>query len=781
MVAEVFLKRHFFFSALLPLGLLVVLCGCSAREEPVEVDSQQIDQLYRQALEYVKNRQPQAANATYQQMLEIDPDHYEAWLGLAEVQMRQRRFAAALPYLERAKSLDPQRIEARLQLARTYLQLERKHEARTLLQNIVVDFPRKIYARLTLAQLLMTQAPPDPQGALEQYIAIIAFAPTHFQARSGAAACRLHLGFFSQAAKDIEALLAEKPGDGHLNFLLGVAHHWQADYAGAVQAYSKALDSLPSDSPQRPVWQWNLRLAYLEARGEYPGDLQVPYQIQLATRTASSPVIFTDVAAAFTVNKKDRGRGSAWGDFDGDGDLDLFTVGIQVPHALYRNDQGASFADITEEAGLYDGRGGWGALCADYDNDGDLDLYVTRDAWEGRAPNSLYRNRGGGAFDDIGPAAGVAGAEASFTAAWGDYDNDGNLDLYVADGITGDGSPNKLYRNQGDGQFTDQAEAAGVAHPGKSLGVAFGDCDLDGDLDLYVADVDGPNTLYRNDGSNGFADITAAAGVAEPTVGGYVAFFFDYNNDARPDLFVSSMAYYQDFVSSQVSGRAHGSHRAHLYRNNGNGSFTDVAPKAGLDRYFGSMGAGFGDVDYDGRLDIYLANGGPVMHRFEPNILYHNRGNRFVDISEAAGVDNLGKGHGATFADYDSDGDLDLYAGIGGHYPGDLWANSLYRNEGHANHWLVVEVEGRASNRSAIGTRVRVRSGPLVQEAEVSSGFGFGSSNSLPLEFGLGDRIQVDAVEIFWPSGIVERHQRLPVDQVLRFAEPDQLRSVGIE
>ena len=201
MVAEVFLKRHFFFSALLPLGLLVVLCGCSAREEPVEVDPQQIDQLYRQALEYIENRQPQAANATYQQMLEIDPDHYEAWLGLAEVQMRQRRFAAALPYLERAKSLDPQRIEARLQLARTYLQLERIHEARTLLQNIVVDFPRKIYARLTLAQLLMTQAPPDPQGALEQYIAIIAFAPTHFRARSGAAACRLHLGFFFAGGK----------------------------------------------------------------------------------------------------------------------------------------------------------------------------------------------------------------------------------------------------------------------------------------------------------------------------------------------------------------------------------------------------------------------------------------------------------------------------------------------------------------------------------------------------------------------------------------------------
>jgi hypothetical protein len=161
------------------------------------------------------------------------------------------------------------------------------------------------------------------------------------------------------------------------------------------------------------------------------------------------------------------------------------------------------------------------------------------------------------------------------------------------------------------------------------------------------------------------------------------------------------------------------------------------------------------------------------MPRFEPNILYHNKGDRFADITESAGVGNLGKGHGATFADFDSDGDLDLYAGIGGHYPGDLWANSLYRNEGHANHWLVVKVQGRNSNHSAIGTRVRVRSGDRVQEAEISSGFGFGSSNSLALEFGLGARTQVDELEIFWPSGKTEKHQRLDADQVLHFIESD--------
>ena len=162
-----------------------------------------------------------------------------------------------------------------------------------------------------------------------------------------------------------------------------------------------------------------------------------------------------------------------------------------------------------------------------------------------------------------------------------------------------------------------------------------------------------------------------------------------------------------------------------------------------------------------------------MMARFEPNILYHNRGDRFADITAAAGVGNLGKGHGATFADYDSDGDLDLYAGIGGHYPGDVWPNSLYRNEGHANHWIVVELQGRPSNQSAIGARLKLLAGDLTQVAEVSSGGGFGSSNSLPVEFGLGDRTRIDALEIRWPAGKSEVHRNLGVDRVLRFAEGD--------
>jgi hypothetical protein len=184
------------------------------------------------------------------------------------------------------------------------------------------------------------------------------------------------------------------------------------------------------------------------------------------------------------------------------------------------------------------------------------------------------------------------------------------------------------------------------------------------------------------------------------------------------------------------------------------------------------MGAGYGDVDYDGLIDLCLANGGPNMARFEPDILYRNLGNRFADITESAGMAPIGKGHGVSFADYDVDGDLDLYLGDGGHYPGDLWRNHLYRNEGHDNNWLALTLEGSGpSNRSAIGAQLVLRAGDLVQLAQVSSGDGFGCTSSLQAEFGLGRRTQVDALEIRWPSG---KTQQLPVagiNQTMHIAE----------
>jgi hypothetical protein len=516
---------------------------------------------------------------------------------------------------------------------------------------------------------------------------------------------------------------------------------------------------------KRTVRQWNLRLAYGEAYGTYPGDLEPAYRIGFAPLDEDSPVRFTDIAAEAGVGKKDRGRGVAWLDYDRDGDPDIFAAGIQTPHAFYRNDGDGTFADITAESGLLDPRGGWASIAADYDADGDPDLFVTREAWEGLAPNSLYQNQGDGTFQDVAPQAGVAGMDDSFMAVWADYDNDGLPDLYVASGITGSKLPNRLYHNQGDGTFQDHGNRAGVDYRGKTLGVTCGDYDDDGDIDLYAIDVYAPNHLYRNEGGH-FTDVTTQAGVAKPGEGSYVGFFIDAEGDGDLDLFISAMNFYEDIVQSRVTGLALRPTRAYLYRNDGHDTFRDIAPQQGLARSFGSMGAGYGDIDYDGLVDIYLTNGGPIMSRFEPNILFHNRGDRFADITVSAGVGNPGKGHGVGFADYDQDGDLDLYTAVGGHYPGDLWPNSLYRNEGHQNHWLGVDL-----GAGAIGARLRLRAGNLLGVVEVSSGPGFGSTNSLPAEIGLGSHTRVDTLEIRWPDGAIERHTDLDTDRFHHFVE----------
>ena len=354
-------------------------------------------------------------------------------------------------------------------------------------------------------------------------------------------------------------------------------------------------------------------------------------------------------------------------------------------------------------------------------------------------------------------------------AVWSDYDNDGLPDLYVASGITRSGLPNRLYKNQGDGTFVDRGAEAGVDYRGRVLGVTCGDYDDDGDVDLYAIDVFALNHLYRNDGNGTFTDDTHRAGVGKPSEGSYVGFFIDAEGDGDLDLFISAMNFYEDIVQSRVTGLALRPTRAYLYRNDGSGEFTDTTVPAGLPRSFGSMGAGFGDIDYDGLIDIYLTNGGPIMSRFEPNTLFHNRGQlRFADITLSAGVGNPGKGHGVGFADYDQDGDLDLYTAVGGHYPGDLWANSLYRNEGHQNHWLGIDLgEGRA-----IGTHLRLRAGDHIGVVEISSGPGFGSTNDLPAEFGLGHHTRIDSLEIRWPDGTVEYRTDLEVDRLHRFAEP---------
>jgi hypothetical protein len=495
------------------------------------------------------------------------------------------------------------------------------------------------------------------------------------------------------------------------------------------------------------------------------------------------------------------GAGAGFFDCDNDGDLDLYLVNglvldgdprTRASDALYRNEGQGRFVDMTLAAGITDGHYGIGCAAADYDNDGDQDLYVAN-----YGPNALYRNEGKGRFFETAKGAGVADSRWSVAASWLDYDNDGMLDLFVANYLDFDhhhpkerslaslhegyrsypgprdyqAQPDALYRNLGDGTFAEVTAQAGInpqGADGKSMGSLATDYDGDGDLDLFVANDRTPKQLYRNDGGH-FSEVALWAGVAYDESGGSSGAMGvdagDYDGDGRLDLFVTN------FVFEYNS----------LYRNLGDGTFGDLTTAVGLAQpsyqYVG-WGASFFDYDNDGWLDIFVANGhvhedmdllNESVSFGQPKQLFHNEGGKsFSEVSAQSGPPFLvaHSSRGAAFGDYDDDGDLDVAViNLGG--PAELLRN----DGGNREHWLGLRLKGRAGNRDAVGALVRVRAGSLRMVREVHAGSSYGSQSDLRVYFGLGGQTRVDSLEIRWPGGRVETFAELPVNRQLRFEE----------
>jgi hypothetical protein len=422
-----------------------------------------------------------------------------------------------------------------------------------------------------------------------------------------------------------------------------------------------------------------------------------------------------------------RGGGAAWGDYDGDGDLDLYLANWNGPNKLFRNDAG-EFVDATA-APLDDAGAGTGVAWGDYDNDGDLDLYVANSD----GANRLFRNDGAG-FTDVttGP---LGDTRASHGVAWADYDLDSDLDLYVAN--TG---YNRLLENLGWPTWEFVVADSSTASA-QSEGVAWGDYDNDGDPDLFVANRGMPNRLYRNDGGV-LTDVTA------PPIGGFATSigvaWGDYDNDGDLDAFVANM-----FGANQ------------LLRNQGDGSFVNATAAPLDDPSRDATGVAWLDYDNDGDLDLYVVN------YLGSNRLFRNEGPPFWTFTDAsiAPLDNDGSGWGVACADFDEDGEIDIYLTNGG-------ANRLFLNDAtEGTHWLGIKLVGTISNRSAIGARVRVVSGAGSQIREVSGGSGYLSQDSLPLEFGLGSATVVDTVVVHWPSGLSEAFVGVPADQIIEIVE----------
>ena len=527
---------------------------------------------------------------------------------------------------------------------------------------------------------------------------------------------------------------------------------------------------------------WLLNIAHMTL-DQYPD--QVPEQYRIPSSTFESEVPFPhfpNIAMKLDLGTFNLAGGAIVEDFDGDGDLDIVTSSWDTsgPMHLFRNNADGTFSDRTQQAGLEGLLGGLNLLQADYDNDGNTDILVLRGAWagmQGRDPNSLLRNRGDGTFEDVTFEAGLA--EVSYptqTADWADYDNDGDLDLFIGNESDNDlRSPWQLFQNQGDGTFRDVASEAGVKGHGFTKGVSWGDYDGDRFPDLYVSNFSELNRLYRNRGNGTFEDVTSQLGVAHPK-SSFPVWFWDYNNDGALDLFVSS---YGGHIAHQAAHRLGLSPRfekACLYEGDGQGGFREVAEQRGLGVPMQPMGSNFGDLDNDGYLDFYLGTGDPSYASVVPNLMFSNQGGqRFADVSVSGGFAHLQKGHGVVFADLDSDGDLDVFEQMGGAFPGDAFSDALYENPGMGNNWMAVQLVGQQSNRSAIGARIRVQieENGLTRSIyrHINSGGSFGA-NPLRQTFGRGKAESAQLLEIFWPrTGKTQVLMNPPPAQVIQIVE----------
>jgi hypothetical protein len=416
---------------------------------------------------------------------------------------------------------------------------------------------------------------------------------------------------------------------------------------------------------------------------------------------------------------------------------------------------------------------------ADYENDGKPDVLLMRGAWEEPRRLTLLRNKGGGVFEDVSVASGLDEPISTESSVWGDYDNDGWLDLFDC-GEAQERSPHgycRLYHNQHDRTFKDMAESAGVRNGRYAKGSAWADYDGDGRLDLFVSDMGQPCRLYHNEGDGKFKDVARELGVT----GGEKSFscwFFDYDNDGWQDLFVNDYnAGLADVVAHYLGIAQKDVVHPHLYRNLQGKGFRDVSLEVGLDWPVMAMGANFGDLDNDGYLDAYFGTGGMNFSELIPNLMLRNvDGRHFDDVTMSSHTGHLQKGHGVSFADWDGDGDLDIFCELGGGFPGDQSANVLFQNPGHGHHWLKVKLSGNRTNRSAFGARIRAdvkgadgRSRSLYRVIGNNGSFG---GNSLVELIGLGPETAVAQLTISWPtSRTIQVFRDVPADRMIAITE----------
>jgi ASPIC and UnbV/FG-GAP-like repeat/PPIC-type PPIASE domain len=534
-----------------------------------------------------------------------------------------------------------------------------------------------------------------------------------------------------------------------------VCYQQTSDSKKAVEYFTNYLRLKP-ERPDAVQVKWLLNLAYMTV-GQYPAGVPQEFLIPPSVFTSKEDHgRFVDVSTAAGLNFTSMAGGVVVDDFENDGLLDIVVSSYNVcqPLRFFHNNGDGTFTDRTAQAGLSGQLGGLNMVQADYNNDGCMDLLVLRGAWEFPERKSLLRNNCDGTFTDVTREAGLGEpATRTQTAVWADINNDGLLDLFVGN----ENGPSQLFLNKGDGTFEDISAQSGANRIAFTKGVAAADYDNDGYVDFYVSNLYGGNFLYHNNHNNTFTEVSELAGVHQPESQSFATWFFDYDNDGLPDIFVTSYFFSADETIRSYLGLPTNAETLRLYRNRGDGTFRDVTAEVGLRKINMPMGANFGDIDNDGYLDIYLATGGPEYGAIAPKMLLHNDGGKyFTDVTAPSGTGDLHKGHGVAFADLGNNGHEDLLVSIGGATPGDAHQFRVFENPGNGNDWITVKLVGRKSNRAGIGARIQVtvQNGggtPRSIYRTVGSGGSFGA-NPLEQHIGLGKSAKIVRLEVWWPA-----------------------------